>query len=252
MNSSWRTSRQIITFFIYFVILSLPFIIFAYFMLQKTETCFDGILNQDEKGIDCSGVCSLQCKGSYKDVKVSFARGMPTDVDLYNIFALLENSNAKVYFPRIPYTVKAYNRDGQLLVSASGTTSVLAGGRSAIYIPKLAMKQPPTIVDVNIEPTYVALKQDNFDLQNSIKTSAWTAQRGANQTLQVVVKVENQSVKQFSNVTVYTMLYDDTRTVYAVGKTLLPVINGRENTAAVFTWGNLPAPANADFVITQD
>lgn len=251
MNSSWRTSRQIVIFIVYFLVISLPFVVFAYFMLQKSETCFDGIQNQDEQGVDCSGVCSLQCKGSYRDLKVSFARGMVSDVDTYNLFALLENSNTSVYFPKVPYTIKAYNKTGDLLVSASGTTSVLSANRSAIYIPKLQMKQPPSIVDVDIDPAHIALRQTDFALQQSVKTAAWTAQRGANNTLQVVVKVDNASVNEFSDIDIYAMLYDDTRTVYAVGKTTLANIKGRESTAAVFTWGNLPSPANADFIVTR-
>lgn len=221
-------------------------------MLQKTETCFDGIQNQDEIGIDCGGVCSLQCKGTYKDAKVAFARGVPVDLDTYNVFALLENSNTDIFFPKIPYTVKAYNKDGQLLVTASGTTALLSANRSLIYIPKLIMKQRPSIVDVDIDPSYVGIKQIDFKLQQSVKTYSWTAQRGANNTLQVVVKVENQSVNTFSDVIVYALLYDDTRTAYAVGKTVLPNVKGRESTAAVFTWGNLPAPANADFIVTKE
>lgn len=250
MNSSWRTTRQIVIFFVYFLVLSLPFILFAYFMLQKSETCFDALQNQDEQGVDCGGVCSLQCKGSYKEVKVNFARGMAADVDTYNLFALLENSNNSVFFPKVPYAIKAYNKDGDLLVSASGSTSVLSANRSAIYIPKLQMKQQPSIVDVDIDPAYIGLRQTDFSLQESVKTSAWTAQRGANNTLQVVVKMENKSVNEFSDIDVYALLYDDTRTVYAVGKTTLATIKGRESTAAVFTWGNLASPANADFIVT--
>jgi nitric oxide reductase large subunit len=67
----------------------------------------------------------------------------------------------------------------------------------------------------------------------------------------VVVKVENSSVKEFSDIDVYAMLYDDTNTVYAVGKTVLSNIKGRESTAAVFTWGDIASPANADFIVTQ-
>lgn len=220
-------------------------------MLQKNETCFDGLQNQDEQGVDCNGVCSLQCKGSYREPKVVFARGVPVDVNTYNVFALLENANTNVYFPKIPYTVKAHNKEGNLLVTASGTTALLSANKSLLYIPKLFMKQAPAIVDVDLDPSYIGLKQTDFKLQQSIKTSAWTAQRGANNTLQVVVKVENKSVNEFSDIEIYALLYDDTKTVYAVGKTVLSSIKGRESTAAVFTWGNLPAPANADFIVSS-
>jgi hypothetical protein len=249
--NSWRTNRQIVIFLTYFIVLSAPFILFAYFMLQKPETCFDTIKNQDEQAIDCGGVCSRQCKGTYKEVKVDFARGLRSDTDTYNIFALLENSNNNVMFPKIPYTVKAYNTQGDLLLTASGTTSILSSSRSAVYLPKISMKQPPAVVDIDLDPTHVAVRQEDFALQQSVKTSAWTAQRGANNTLQVVVKVENSSVKEFSDIDVYAMLYDDTNTVYAVGKTVLSNIKGRESTAAVFTWGDIASPANADFIVTQ-
>jgi hypothetical protein len=55
-----------------------------------------------------------------------------------------------------------------------------------------------------------------------------------------------------NNVSIYALLYDDTRTVYAVGKTRVKSLKGREKTAIAYTWGNLPKPTNVEFVLVYD
>lgn len=248
MNSSWRVGRQILIFTIYFLVISLPFVIFAYYMLSKQETCFDTILNQDETGVDCGGVCSMQCKGSYSNLKVVFSRAMPVSPGKFNFFALLENYNQDIEFPKVPYTVKLFNDESQLLVSATGTTKSYPNSRSAIFLPSLQMQQIPKIVDLNIG-NYEAIKSSENNIQKNVRSGAWVAQRASNNSLQVVVKIKNNDVTSVSDFDVYALLYDTTKTVYAVGKSYVSTLDGRGETAAVFTWGNLPDPANADFII---
>jgi hypothetical protein len=64
-----------------------------------------------------------------------------------------------------------------------------------------------------------------------------------------VGEIKNPNNQEVRNLDVYAMLYDDTRTVYAVSKTKIFSIKGREKTAVAFTWGDILTPANVEFVV---
>jgi hypothetical protein len=249
--NTWRLQRQITIFGIYFLLAIAPFAIIIYLNLASSDTCFDGIKNQNEEGVDCNGVCTLQCRGSYKPIKINFVKGLYADQDNYNVAALIENPNANVAFPSVPYNVVAYNKEAQLLVSASGTTSIMPNSRALVYLPNLKMKQFPSIVDINLG-IYDGVRDEDRKFTESVTSGAWSYKRGASNSLQLATKIKNSSINKFYSFEVYAILYDDTKSVYATGKTVINEIAGRSDTAAIFTWGDIKDPANVDFIITQN
>jgi hypothetical protein len=138
-----------------------------------------------------------------------------------------------------------------LLGSASGTLALYPQSKNAIYIPSVSLAQDPKTIDLKLLP-HKALALYNPDIPRNITVENWQAQRGANDSLQVVGEIVNPNSREVKNVTAYALLYDDTQTVYAVSQTKVFSIPGREKTAVTFTWGNLPTPTNVDFVVVLD
>lgn len=248
----WRLQRQIIIFSVYFLIVFIPFSFITYSILKKSPSCYDGIQNADEQGIDCNGSCALRCTGTYSEVKIDFVRGMKVSDDLYDIFALVENYNTNVTFPAVPYQLSFYSTEGKLLGTASGTLSLLPQTKSAIYLPSLRLKQEPKTIDLSFSPHKALAMYDTENIPKNVSVENWQAQRGANNSLQVVGEIKNPNNKEVKDVTVYALLYDDTRTVYAVSKTKVYSILGRQKSAVTFTWGNIAIPTNVDFVVVFD
>lgn len=194
----------------------------------------------------------MRCDGTYRDIRVDFTRGVKVADDQYDIFALLENFNTDINFPNVPYTLSAYNVDGKLLLTATGTVALYPQTKNAIYIPSTVAQpimQEPKTIDLTLLP-HKALSIFNFsDIPRNVSVENWQAQRGANNSLQVVGELSNPNSREVKNVVVYAMLYDDTRTVYAVSKTKVYSIKGREKSAVTFTWGDIISPTNVDFVV---
>lgn len=251
MNFSWRVQRQIIIFTIYFFIVTIPVTYIALKLLEKSPTCFDNIKNQNEENVDCNGVCSLMCAGTYRDVKVNFTRGLYVSPNKYDIFALLENFNESVDFPVVPYTVYFYSYEGKLLGNATGTTSITARSRAAVYLANLDISQEPKTIELNLA-THTAIRATNTEPKNLLTVKNWQAQRGASDSLSVIGELSNPYNESVSNLDVYALIYDDTKTVYAVSKTVVRSIKGREKQAVAFTWGNIKSPANVEFVVVQN
>jgi hypothetical protein len=248
----WRIQRQIIIFSTYFLIFFLPFSFFTYQILKKSPSCFDGIQNAKEEGVDCNGSCQLRCDGTYRDVRINYVRSMPVMEGVYDVFALLENYNTEINFPNVPYEIKMYNTDGKLIGTASGSVALLPQTKAAIYLPRLELAQAPKTIDLSLQPHKALNFLNAGDIPRNISVENWQAQRGANNSLQVVGEIKNPNNQEVRNIDVYALLYDDTKTVYAVSKTKVFSLKGREKTAVAFTWGDVISPTNVDFVVVLE
>lgn len=252
MELNWRTQRQIIIFTIYFLIIFIPFSFITYSILKKSPSCYDGIQNADEQGIDCNGSCQLRCDGTYRDVRVNFSRSLKVSDGVYDIFVLLENYNTEVFFPNVPYELSFYSPEGKLLGMASGSLAMLPQTKSAIYLPKLYMAQEPKTIDFSLSPHKALRFYNTEEIPRNITVENWQAQRGASDSLQVVGQLKNPNNVEVKKVVVYALLYDDTRTVYAVSRTKINSLKGREQMGIAFTWGDVITPTNVDFVVVLE
>ena len=71
MTISWTAKKQL-TYFWYFYC---GYVCDSFFVLKiVAPTCFDSKQNQDEKGVDCGGVCSQECLGVIKDLTVLWSK----------------------------------------------------------------------------------------------------------------------------------------------------------------------------------
>lgn len=250
MQLNWRIQRQVIIFTIYFLIVFIPVVFISYNLLKKSPSCFDGIQNNLEEGVDCNGTCQLQCNGTYRDVKINFVRGLKVSENVYDIFALLENYNTEIYFPNIPYNLNFYNDEGKLMGTTTGAFSLFPQSKGVIFLPALSLLQNPKTIDLSLGE-HKAMSF-NGDQPKNISVSNWQAQRGANNSLQLVGELKNPNNNSFNNISVYALLYDDTKTVYAVSATKVVSLGGRQTTGVTFSWGDILSPKNVEFVVVVE
>ena len=60
---------------------------------HKTPTCFDGVKNQNEKGLDCGGVCTRICSGDISTPIVMWQRVFQVTPGVYSAVAYIQNPN---------------------------------------------------------------------------------------------------------------------------------------------------------------
>lgn len=250
MELNWRSQRQVIIFMTYFLMVFIPVFWISYTLLSKQVSCYDGKQNGDEEGVDCNGSCQLRCDGTYRDIKINFIRGLKVSDGVYDVFALLENYNTKVSFPNVPFEISVYNSEGKLMATSTGDFELLPQRKTAIFLPNLMLAQEPKTIDIVLKP-HKALAYKG-DTTPTVSVQNWSAQRGANDSLQIVGELKNTNNFEVENLTIYTMLSDDTKTVYAVSGTRLKSVLGRQKTAVTFTWGNIPVPKNVDFIVVYN
>lgn len=93
MASQWVAKRKL--FYGIFSIVALVLVIGVplFFVLYKTPTCFDGKQNQNEKGIDCGGVCTRLCSSDIANPIVLWQRSFVVTDGVYNAVAYVQNPN---------------------------------------------------------------------------------------------------------------------------------------------------------------
>ncbi len=136
--SAWATKRKIVGFgIIGFFLLSL-FLIFVVPNLKVQPTCFDGMQNGNEAGIDCGGSCSLYCQALTVPLVTTWARSFEVIPGRYNALALIENQNTGTAIQSIAYEFKLYDSNNIFIGRRTGRTHILSNNKTAIFAPGIS------------------------------------------------------------------------------------------------------------------
>src|SRR3989344_5366408 len=121
--SNWASRRKAVYFWSAVLLLTaVSFLIFWKYWYQ-TPTCFDGLQNGDENGIDCGGSCELVCSmQAQAPVQRSDPRVFKVMDNIYSVLTYVENHNVNFEAPSVPYKFKIYDDKNKLLYEREGVT----------------------------------------------------------------------------------------------------------------------------------
>lgn len=131
----WSTRKKIGCLSIIGIIIVIlgAYFFYSYF-LKTTPTCFDGVKNQNERGIDCGGVCSLVCSADAKTIVPLWSRVFNTTGDVHSVVAYIENQNTTAGVEQINYEFRIYDDENIITGEPiTGTTFIAPNDKTAIY-----------------------------------------------------------------------------------------------------------------------
>ena len=246
---SWSGTRRLIYLSIVVGFLLVVFSIPAYFILNRPGTCFDGIQNQDEEGIDCGGVCTLLCPSQTTNLLKHWERSFEgARTGFYDAVALIENRNVNAGIEGIGYSFKLYNEEGILIAERAGSAYVNPNERLVIFEGGIETKEQipaRTFFSFTETPVWkrVPTSRPEFIIRNK---------RVETDSLRDVVKatVVNQSLGDYERITVVALLFDDDDNAISVSKTEISRLSRNSSVEITFILPhNLPqAPARIDIV----
>jgi hypothetical protein len=229
----WSTRRKLlyiiacIVFLSTFGIYSLKDIIFS------EPTCFDSKKNGFESGVDCGGSCSLRCTQDIIPLVVKWSQAVWVSEGRYDLVALVANKNIDNAPRAIGYLFSVYDDKGALIASYRASTTAPIDGDFPVVIQNVSL--PDTVktvtVDVSDSSHYtvpskpsrsVVLNPDNIFEQGDIP--------------RVYSQVVNTSQLTLQQIPAIVLLYDEKDTVYAVNKTIIPLLKPEESRKLSFTW----------------
>jgi hypothetical protein len=252
---SWASRRKSLIFLIGSALAAAFLVVVLIAIFYRTPSCTDGIQNQDEAGIDCSGSCPHLCSALVQPPAVLFTKvlqnGNRTDV-----IALIENKNTEAAAKNVPYRVSLYG-EGQLFVrEITGTVDLPPRTTKPIFLQGVVSGLPAqageqSIVNAFLEIVPSAPKWFTLTVDPRVVPTVLNATLiGTVSNPRVEAKLMNPSSAPLSNVQAIVLVSDANKNVIAASATVVPTISAQGESTATFTWNNafVGTPVSAEVV----
>lgn len=145
----WGTRRKttIIAIFALLVTLIGMYVVYILF-IKQTPTCTDGLRNQDERDIDCGGVCTRMCAADTLPLITLWQRSAEISDGVYSAVAYVDNQNKFGGIQKLQYELKMYDNKNILVTEpVIGETYIGPNQKTAIVENNIFVgnKKPHTV-----------------------------------------------------------------------------------------------------------
>src|SRR5579863_6726299 len=124
MHLTWSARRQLLYYGVAFVVVAVLFYFSYQTFFTSAPTCFDGVQNGDETGVDCGGSCSLICPNQAHAPVVEWARPFEVSPGDYTAAAYIENPNVGAGAKQVPYSFQLFDSSNSFIVERDGVIDI--------------------------------------------------------------------------------------------------------------------------------
>ncbi|MFZ5559488.1 MAG: hypothetical protein ACOZAL_01710 [Patescibacteria group bacterium] len=213
-----RYLKKQLTILIVFLLIILAVGFGIYFLINPVgkETCFDGIQNQSEEGIDCGGPCGPCRKKPDKPLQILSQSFIPTLENNFDLVGKIENPNTDWGVESVVYRFSLYDENNQLIGSLEGNTYLLPQEIKYIVEQRFYAINPPSRISLEIKNLKWQRFQDFEELQLKVKDKSHQLVDGK---YQLSGDIENKSTYNLDRVEIIGLLFDEEQNIIAAGKT---------------------------------
>ncbi len=235
---SWAQRRKATYIFSVLFIIAIIFIIVLFSFFNKAPTCSDGILNQGEAGVDCSGPCSVLCRADYVNPTVVWGPrwAKVTSNGTYSFVIYLQNPNTGVGAIKVPYLLKVYDKDDILLYQSPNNSYAYVPPNTifVVYLDNINLNDKiPARAKFDFTQTPVWQKINSNELNiNTVSKSLMNEDTRP----KLLATIKNSSLRLIENIESVAILYDEDGNAIAFSKTKIDFIDKDSTTDIVFTW----------------
>jgi hypothetical protein len=235
--ASWASKRKIWYLLGVSVILFSIAMIPVFMYVNRVPTCSDNVHNQDEEDVDCGGPCAKLCHMGNDGLIVDWARVFHVEDGMYDMGALVENTNTTEGATEAIYHFKMYDENNILIAERFGKTFVLPNSKWVIFegnvstgerIPRHAFIDFPETIDwIRTDLLFV-------DIPNvAVRDTLYREQDGVPR---VTATLSNKSPFAVENVEVIAVLSDSEGTAVGLSKTVISRLEKYDSIILTFTW----------------
>ena len=234
--ASWATKRKFVYSSVVIVVCIAIIVVPLFHFFYKAPTCFDGVQNGGEQGIDCGGGCTKLCQSAFLPAVVVWTDAHSIAPGLYNLAAYIENPNVNGAAINAPYSFSIFDNQGVLITQVYGTLTIPANRDTIAFMGAVNLgNRAPAKNGVNFAFTSPPLWQKSHDtLQSLVYPDPQYSEDSTGSSLQVAVG--NTSLTAYNSITVYTVLKDINNNEVDFSKTYIDTIAGGGQRFAPFTW----------------
>jgi len=212
-----------------FVIVFSVYFIFSY---QK-PTCFDGIQNQGELGIDCGGECLQLCPFEVREPIVHWSRAFEVSPGIYSAVAFLENPNFNSSTEKVSYRFRLLDSFGAVLSEAGGEISIPNSRNAVVFEPNIRTDGRVARTDFIFLEEVVWYKDESVQPDIMVGRKNLTAEDSAPR---LDVQLENVSIFNIDRLEVAALVFDGNKNAIGASRTFIDDFRTGARESFVFTW----------------
>lgn len=225
----WAAQRQLLYAGGFVVALMLACVGVWFLFFYHPATCSDGLVNQDELGVDCGGVCPTLCEAPR--VSALWSRAVPVARGVYHAAALVRNPEADAGTTLLPYAFQLFDDKNILIAERRGVMNINPGETVPLFEPNI-------ITGERIPArTFVTFGNAVWVRMNRTQDPVRITSRELDQnTLTLTAHLENTTALPVRSIVVTAFLYDSSEVLVAASQTVVPSIPARGIQDIVYTW----------------
>ncbi|MBU1727786.1 FxLYD domain-containing protein [Patescibacteria group bacterium] len=246
---TWAFKRQLIYLGIFVALLLFFGFLVIYPNLNKAPTCVDNKQNGDETGIDCGGSCPRACIFEVDQISILWSRAFRVVPGRYNAIAYLENHNENTAINKINYRFRFADKDNIYIGKRDGEAYIPPSGKFVIFEPAIDVGNSIpiyTTFEFTEEPLWIQVSEEKINQVKVLVSDINLENQDTSPRLTAVVK--NNSLFQIPEVSVISVLYDESGNAVSSSRTYLDKLDGEESKEVTFTW---PEPIAGDIVAKE-
>ncbi|OGI16948.1 MAG: hypothetical protein A2Z52_01815 [Candidatus Moranbacteria bacterium RBG_19FT_COMBO_42_6] len=235
--------KKIIIIFIYIAIfgLFLSFLTFKiYSWLKPAQTCFDKIKNQNEKEVDCGGVCLKKCPARAEHSLSVFNSGFMDSgqVNKYDLYGEVENPNSDFGSSQFKYVFTLKDSSGNAIASKEGKGYILPGEGKYVVENNVESVSVPASAQLEIKGNDWLEFKDYEKPQLKIINKNYNEISSGVGFSEAVGLLRNESPFDFSAIKIGVILKDENGKIIALNSTQINDVRSGENREFRVFWPN--------------
>ncbi len=234
----WAHGRQFLIWAILISIVAAIAAAVAFVIFYKVPSCTDTVQNQDERGVDCGGSCSIVCGIDVQAPEVLFVRPLEQTQGKTDIIAYIENRNTAAQTDAASYTVEMYDANNAVLASYAGRVKLpVSAGPIPLFIPAAYMgTQHATHAFLTFGDPIVWKTGSRVPPERQL--SSEYALSNQNGLPRIIAAIHNPQPTSIQNLKVVVAVFDASNSVMAASQTVLREATAQGDTQATFTWNH--------------
>lgn len=236
---SWADKKKLkysLSFLGVFLLLAgYPLYVIINSVFYNPPSCFDGVQNQEERGVDCGGPCLQMCVGDTQDLSVVWSKMFPVGEGLYDLAAKINNPNDDAELLSFGYIFKVFDEKGSIIYEKEGEDYAKAGELFVVFESNVRTgnKKPYRSEFIINKP----LEWENSKVSSiPIKTRKKELIHNETNT-RLNVSLENTGIVDiFADVDILAVISDIKRNPVGVSKTYVKLFTPNMKKDISFTW----------------
>ncbi|MEK7530370.1 MAG: hypothetical protein AAB573_00715 [Patescibacteria group bacterium] len=224
----WAVRRQLAFFFSAVLLIGLIGLGVWYFFIYAPPSCFDGVQNNDEAGIDCDGSCALLCRAPRVDAV--WSRVLRVAPGVYHGVAKIKNPESLAKVDGLSYSFSFFDAKNILVAVRKGQLQLNPGETRTIFEQSVVA---PERVPVR---AFVEVTGGVWNKAETPARRVRIVRQEPYANLRLDAEIENLTADPVLETTVFALLYNDRDIVIGVSKTTIDVLAPREQRPITFTW----------------